>query len=83
MGYCISIISENGSILLNTATGNERKAKPVVQLSEKGDFIQIFSSISQAERKTGIRHIYEAAHGERKSAGGYLWKLEGDYYNGK
>lgn len=35
----------------------------------------IFSSIKDAYRKTGIRHISEVCHGERKIAGGYHWKF--------
>lgn len=28
----------------------------------------------EAQRKTGIRNIYTVCNGNRKTAGGYIWK---------
>lgn len=36
---------------------------------------EVFSSIKDAYRKTGIRHISEACHGNYKTAGGYHWRF--------
>jgi hypothetical protein len=36
---------------------------------------EVFESIHDASRKTGIRHISEACHGNCKTAGGYHWKF--------
>lgn len=83
MRYSVVITSTRSRVEIGSISGNERKSKPVVQLSKEGELIGIFPSISQAEKSTGIRHIYEAAHGERNTAGGFVWQLEGDYYNGK
>ena len=36
---------------------------------------EVFSSIKDAYRKTGIRHISEACHGNCKTAGGFHWQF--------
>lgn len=36
---------------------------------------EVFESMRDAQRKTGIRHISEACHGNCKTAGGYHWKF--------
>ena len=51
--------------------------KPVLQFSLAGEFLQEFSSLLEAERRTQIsaRRIGEVASGKRREAGGYIWKL--------
>lgn len=52
------------------------KGIAVSQYDKDGDFIAHFPCIKSAQRATGIRHIHEVVKGQRKSAGGYLWKAE-------
>lgn len=51
-------------------------SKPVLQYSLSGDFINRFSGLSDAERKTGVnrRNISSACRGIYKTAGGFVWK---------
>lgn len=66
------------------------EARKKISESHKGKFInrkdlskqvlcvetgEVFESIRDAERKTGINHISQACNGKRKSAGGYHWTL--------
>ena len=48
--------------------------KPVQQFDLNGKLIAIYESQCEAFRQTHIRHIAEVARGERKTAGGYIWK---------
>ena len=50
--------------------------KSVLQFSKEGDFIAEYSSIHEAECKTGCNkgHICECCKGKYKSAGGYVWR---------
>lgn len=54
----------------------EKNKKPVCQYAINGNFIKEFSSMSEAERVTGInrKSIRFCIRGMRKSAGGYLWR---------
>lgn len=45
---------------------------------ETGKVISMFNSVTEAERETGIKHIYRVCNGVRKSAGGYKWIYEED-----
>ena len=53
---------------------NKRK---VCQYSKSGEQISLFESITEASKVTGITisNIYRCANGERKTAGGFLWKF--------
>lgn len=46
----------------------------VSQFDLKGNLINIFPSMAQAARETGIKNIWKCIHGERKTAGGYKWQ---------
>lgn len=54
----------------------EKKSIPVMQLDKNKNLINIFSSISEAESKTKVHNpnIIKCCKGERKTAGGYIWK---------
>lgn len=70
----------------NYGTGNQRrsysqindsnKSKPIVQYTLDGVFVKEYPSSREAHRSTGINrgHISSACNGNKKSAGGYLWK---------
>lgn len=53
---------------------------PVLQYSEKGEFVARYNSIVEAEKRTGISHahIIQCARGQRKSTGGYKWEYENE-----
>lgn len=49
--------------------------RPVIQLDKNtGEVINEFETISDAFRETGVHHISSVCRGERKTAGGYVWK---------
>ena len=67
---------------INHGTGIRRRAearsKAVVQYTTEGVFMDLYSSIKEAERITGIayQNISQVCRGKRKTAGGYLWCYE-------
>ena len=50
----------------------------ILQFSKDGELIAEYSSIHEAERNTGCNnsHISSCCRGERKSAGGFIWKYK-------
>ncbi len=48
----------------------------ILQFSKDGEFIAEYPSIMEASRQTGCNqgHICDCCKGNRKSAGGYIWK---------
>lgn len=63
--------------------GNQRRCrsnvKTVSQYDLNGNYIQTYPSLSEAERQTNISrpNISNVCLGNRKSAGGYIWKFGG------
>ena len=60
---------------------NRIHAKPVIQFSKEGDFIQIFESASEAGRamgQTNGSNIIACCNGKLKSSSGYIWKYVED-----
>lgn len=57
---------------------NEVTKKKVSQYDKNGSFIKTYNSMSDASRENNIQvtNISYCANGKRKSAGGYIWKLE-------
>jgi hypothetical protein len=49
-------------------------SKAVKQYDKSGNFLKEYGSGEEAERATGIKHVSCACRGERKTAGGYVWK---------
>ena len=52
------------------------KSKPVLQFTKDGKFVAEYEGHCDAHRKTGVNrgHISEVTRGEKKSAGGFVWK---------
>ena len=50
-----------------------RQPRPVKQML-RGWIVAEYSSVAEAFKQTGIRHISEAACGKRRTAGGYQWE---------
>ena len=50
----------------------------ILQFSKNGEFIAEYPSTGEAERQTGCYHgnICECCKGNRKSAGGFIWKYK-------
>lgn len=63
---------------INWGTGHKRaidpQCKTVEQYTLDGQLIAKYSSAMEATRKTGLTHISAVCRGERKQAGGYVWK---------
>ena len=63
---------------LNRINGaNNHNAQSVIQMDLDGNVIKEYSTMTQAQNETGInvKNISRAANGDRKTAGGYIWKL--------
>lgn len=54
----------------------EKKSVSILKLSKNGEILNTYNSISDAEKETGIynSNIVKCCKGERKTAGGYIWK---------
>lgn len=55
---------------------NPRISKWVVQLNTNNEILHFYPSTMQAQRETGIccHHISNVCLGQRKTAGGFIWK---------
>lgn len=51
--------------------------KKVSQYSKDGLLIATYESMTIAQNQTGIKSISQVCNGQRKSAGGYIWKYTG------
>lgn len=62
--------------MLETRNRNGKNFKPVLQYTKDGIFIKYYKSIISAFEETGIGSpdITNCAKGNRKSAGGFIWK---------
>lgn len=63
-----------------TLTNRMDLSKPVLQMLKDGRIIKKYPSIHQAARETGVNcgNIGVVCKGERKTAGGYIWRYYGD-----
>jgi hypothetical protein len=74
-----------GLVKIRNLSSRERSAMghyiPIVQLNSAGMFINEFSSIREAEIKTGISNtnIGNVLGGRNKTAGGYQWLYKSNY----
>lgn len=52
--------------------------KPVLQLDEGNNVLKEYSSLTEAEKKTGINAtcISKVLHGQQKKAGGFIWRTK-------
>ena len=72
----------------NHGTRNERAAKgiakalskPVGQYTRDGELVKIWPSTMEVQRQAGFSqgNISKAANGNRKTAGGYIWKYKNE-----
>ena len=55
---------------------NPMQSIQVCMVTDEGQVVEIFSSICEASRKTGIRDssIRSCLHNRKKHAGGYIWR---------
>lgn len=68
-----------------TRFGVKRKGKPVIQYDLKGNKINEFNKMVEAEKITGIKadYISSCAKGWQKTAGGFVWKYKEEDKYGK
>lgn len=64
-------------LLANYEPNQDCRLKEVKQFDSNSGFIRTFQSISEASKSTGVNKscIAKCCRGERKSAGGFSWKL--------
>lgn len=55
---------------------NQRDSKAVLQYDLKGNFIKEYPSIREVYRQTGIYSIEKVCKGQRRTAGGFIWKYK-------
>lgn len=73
-------MSKIGVVIPHTEEWNHKiglsNSKPVAQYNEDGELFAVFRSRTETEEITGIQHqcIGKCVRGERKTAGGYVWK---------
>lgn len=60
---------------MNNPNTKYKKAKTVFQIKD-GVVINIYKSAVDARRATGIIHVQSVCAGDRRSAGGYVWKYK-------
>ena len=62
----------------NNKISQSKGVNGILQFSKNGEFIAEYPSIHEAERQTGCNnsHICECCKGERKSAGGFIWRYK-------
>lgn len=69
--FDISQINKN-QIIRSIKTCN--KPKKVIKMTTEGVVVDEYISIEEAKRITGIYHIGEVLRGNRKTAGGFIWR---------
>lgn len=57
---------------------NSNRSKKVKQYSLDGNFIAIWPSAKEVERVLNTKHVSAVCRGERKTAGGFIWKYENE-----
>ena len=62
----------------NNKISQSKGVNGILQFSKDGELIAEYSSIHEAERNTGCNNcnICKCCRGERKSAGGYIWRYK-------
>lgn len=72
-GYPDYLIGEDGRIW---SKKTHKYLKPAY--TKSGNALKSFESAKEASRQTGISqsNILRVAHGNRKTAGGYIWRRE-------
>ena len=55
-----------------------KHSKEILQFTKEGEFIKEWSSVSEACKVLPARHAGSVANGNRKLAGGYIWKWKSD-----
>ena len=64
----------NGCKKYGYKSAAKKKNKKVAQFSIDGQFIKEYNSVEEARKETGVQHISCVCRGDRKKAGGYIWK---------
>lgn len=56
----------------------KKQARPVIQLSNEGELIKEWRSISEAQRELNIHNIIKVCKGTQHLAGGYNWRYKNE-----
>lgn len=73
----VAIESKAQAAVEDAETEGQRTQPKAVDAFKDGQFIRRFPSIKEAERVTGVNRsgITKCLSGQRKTAGGYAWRL--------
>ena len=66
-------MSESNKGKHNIHLTNEKKRKPVLQMTLAGDVLQQYPSAAEAERQNNCKHIADVCNGKRSHSAGYKW----------
>lgn len=61
---------KKGEIIIKTMS------KPVIKIDLNDNDLEEYPSLNEAQRITGIHHIWDCIVGRRKTAGGYKWRYK-------
>lgn len=53
-------------------------SKPVIKMDLNNNDIEEYPSLNEAQRITGICHVWDCIVGKRQTAGGYKWRYKND-----
>ena len=69
-------VSGRGCKKCGYKSASQKMYKPVLQFDKEGKFIKEYECIDSAIKETGVLHVSCVCRGERKTAGGYIWKYK-------
>lgn len=72
----IEFLREKGRKQRKLLGKENKKSIPILCLTKSGEVINKFYGAMEAERETGVcfQNIFKVCNGERKTAGGYVWR---------
>ncbi|MBR3242665.1 MAG: hypothetical protein IKF90_08220 [Parasporobacterium sp.] len=73
----------DGSVQGTVDPYRNMREKEVYQCDKSGNIVNVYKSMADAENKSGIKrnNIYRVCRGERKTAGGYIWRYSDELQN--
>jgi len=81
----VEFLREKGRKQKRLRGKDNKKSIPILCISKDGDVVGKFFGAMEAERETGVcfQNIFKVCNGERKSAGGFVWRYAEEENNGE
>lgn len=76
----IEFLREKGRNQKRLKGKDNKKSIPILCFDKGGEFVAKYYGALEAERETGVcfQNIFKVCNGERKTAGGFVWRYERD-----